>query len=153
MKVACDLGQPAVVGIEEELLIVLGKDILIDRVKQMVGHMVRQVMEKEGFVIDQGDVKIHSVPFSKGTRYKRPDWHPVHVFRNSGDPRDLCFTDTRTGDKLPALAGKSTWRYWTSFSTALRGSIAFGVKPSELRQEIMKRGYVRQLAKRMLRAG
>lgn len=108
MEVASDLGQPAVAGIEEALLDEFGEDVLPDRVKQMIGHMVRQAMEREGFIVDQSDVKINSVPFSKGTRYRRPDWYPVHVFRSSANARDLCFTDTRAGEKLPSSPSGDT---------------------------------------------
>src|SRR5271155_3682537 len=83
MEVASDLGSPAVAGIEERLLKEFGDKVLPDRVKQMIGHMVRQIMEHEGFVVDQNDVKMGSVPFSKGTRYKRPEWYTLHVFRSS----------------------------------------------------------------------
>lgn len=152
MEVASDLGQPAVAGIEEALLGKFGEDVLPDRIKQMIGHMVRQAMEREGFIVDQSNVKMNSVPFSKGTRYRRPDWYPVHVFRSSIDPRDLCFTDTRAGEKLPALPSGAKWRYWTSFSTTLRGAVAFGISPRDARVEVKKRGYARSRLERMLRA-
>jgi hypothetical protein len=109
-------------------------------------------MERDGFIVDQSDVKMNSVPFSKGTRYRRPDWYPIHVFRSSIDPRDLCFTDTRAGDKLPALPSGAKWRYWTTFSTSLRGTVAFGISPRNVRTEVKKHGYVRRPLGRMLRA-
>jgi hypothetical protein len=152
MEVASDLGQPAVAGIEEALLRQFKDDVLQDRIKQLIGHMVRQAMELRGFVVDQNDVKMNSVPFSKGTRYRRPDWYTLHVFRSSVDPRDLCFSDTRTGDKLPDCSGGGKWRYWSSFSTSLRGTVAFGIRPQEVREEIKKRGYARRRLERMLRA-
>ena len=152
MKIASDLSQPAVAGIEEALLDKFGEAVLPDRIKQTIGHMVRQAMEREGFIVDQNDVKMNSVPFSKGTRYRRPDWYPVHVFRSSIDPRDLCFTDTRAGKKLPASPNGAKWRYWTTFSTTLRGAVAFGISPREVRAEVKKRGYARRRLERMLRA-
>jgi len=152
MAVASDLGQPAVAGIEEMLLQNFGEEVLPDRIKQLIGHMVRQVMEREGFIVDQNDVKLNSVPFSKGTRYRRPEWYPVHVFRSSKDPRELCFTDTRAGDKLPTGPVGGKWRYWTTFSTALRGAVAFGIKPQEVREEVKKRGYARKRLERIMRA-
>ena len=39
----------------------------------MIEHMVRQVMERRGFVVDQMEVRMNSVPFAKGTRYRRAD--------------------------------------------------------------------------------
>src|ERR1700730_7296491 len=80
MEVASDLGSPAVAGIEEKLLEKFREKVLPDRTKQMIGHMVQKIMEDRGFVVDQSDVKIGSVPFSKGTRYKLPEWFPLHVF-------------------------------------------------------------------------
>ena len=148
MKVASDLGQPAVAGIEEALLDQFGKDVLPDRIKQMIGHMVRQAMERKGFIVDQGDVKMNSVPFSKGTRYRRPDWYPVHVFRSSANARDLCFTDTRAGEKLPPSPSGAKWRYWTSFSTTRRGAVAFGISPRDVHAEVQKRGYARRRLER-----
>src|SRR6266403_1165846 len=152
MEVASDLGQPAVAGIEEQLLERFGAEVLADRIKQMIGHMVRQAMEREGFIVDQNDVKMNSVPFSKATRYRRPDWYPVHVFRRSDDPRDLCFTDTRAGEKLPTIGSSSKWRYWSSFSTTLRGVIAFGISPREVREEVRVNGYARRRLERAVRA-
>jgi hypothetical protein len=95
---------------------------------------------------------MNSVPFSKGTRYRRPDWYPVHVFRSTLDARDLCFTDTRAGEKLPAPPAGAKWRYWTSFSTTLRGAVAFGISPRDVRTEVKKHGYARGRLERMLRA-
>lgn len=152
MEVASDLGQPAVAGIEEALLKKFDSAVLSDRIKQMIGHMVRQIMEREGFIVDQNDVKMNSVPFAKGTRYRRPDWYPVHVFRSDQDPRDLCFTDIRMPDRLPSVRGGAKWRYWTTFSTTLRGVIAFGISPREVREEVKKHGFVRRRLQRLLRA-
>lgn len=152
MEVASDLSQPAVAGIEEALLKKFGDKVLEDRIKQLIGHMVRQAMEQRGFIVDQNDVKMNSVPFSKGTRYRRPDWYTLHVFRSTADPRELCFVDTRSGDKLPPAPAGASWRYWTSFSTTLRGAVAFGIKPSEVRDEVRKKGYARRRLERMLRA-
>lgn len=152
MEVASDLGQPAVAGIEEALLKEFGDAVLADRIKQLIGHMIRQVMEQSGFVVDQQDVKLNSIPFSKATRYRRPDWYTLHVFRNSADPRELCFTRSRSGLKLPDAPGQGKWRYWSTFSTELRGIVAFGVNPTELRDEVKRHGYARRRLERTLRA-
>jgi hypothetical protein len=151
MEVASDLGQPAVAGIEEALLQKFGEAVLADRIKQMIGHMVRQVMEQTGFVVDQHDVKLNSIPFAKATRYRRPDWYTLHVFRNSADSRELCFTQSRSGEKLPTTPGLGKWRYWNTFSTTLRGAVAFGVDPRELREEVKRQGYARRRLERALR--
>ena len=152
MEVASDLGHPAVAGIEEKLLAEFGEKVLGDRIKQMIGHMVRQAMEREGFILDQSNVNIGSVPFSKGSRYRRPDWYQLHVFRNSADANDLCFADIRTNEKLPSLPNGAKWRYWKSFSTTLRGVIAFGISPRDVRAEVKKHGYARRRLERWPRA-
>ena len=86
LETASELGKPAVEGIEEQLLEEFREDVLADRVKQMVGHMVRQILEQRDWVLDQSDVKVQSVPFTKATRYRRPDWITFHAFRNTSDP-------------------------------------------------------------------
>ncbi|MCZ7583362.1 MAG: hypothetical protein M5R36_08550 [Deltaproteobacteria bacterium] len=41
-----------------------------DRIKQMIGHMIRQVMEKQGYQYDQPSVRITSRDFFRsGSRY------------------------------------------------------------------------------------
>jgi len=152
MEVASDLGQPAVAGIEERLLEKFGEAILPDRIKQLIGHMVRQAMESRGFIVDQNDVKLNSVPFSKATRYRKPDWQTLHVFRSSSDPHELCFVDSRAGERLPAAPLGGRWRYWNSFSSSLRGAVAFGINPQNVRDEVKAQGYARSRMERMLRA-
>jgi hypothetical protein len=152
METGSELGHPAVASIEERLLEEFGKDVLEDRTKQMLGHMVRQIMEKRGFVIDQQNVTIGSVPFSKGTRYRRPTWYRVHVFRNSKDFRDICFSAVRTGAKLPNI-GNGKWQYSSSFATRLRAAIAFDIQDFDaLRKELEEKGFKRGHQARILRA-
>ncbi len=74
LETASQLSKPAVEGVEEQLLAEFREEILADRVKQMVGHMVRQILEQRDWVLDQTDVKVQSVPFSKAARYRRHDW-------------------------------------------------------------------------------
>lgn len=152
MEVASDLGSPAVAGIEEKLLEKFGAEVLPDRVKQMIGHMVRKIMEDEGFIVDQSDVKMGSVPFSKGTRYKRPEWFPLHVFYSTVDPRQLCFTQSRAGAKLPPEPNGGKWRYRTTFSTTLRGVIAFGIAPNAVREQVKATGYYLHRQERILKS-
>lgn len=150
MEIASELGQPAVAAIGEAALKMFGETMLDDRIKQVTGHMVRQVLERRGFVVDQSDVKINTVPFSKGTRYRRPEWFTVHVFRNSKDARDLCLTDRRDVEGLPVPADDGRWRYWTTFSSSLRASIGFGVRLDEIKELIHSRGFVRHRLLRVL---
>ena len=143
MAVATDLGTPAVRGIEEALLERFGAEILDDRIKQMIGHMVRQVMERRGFIVDQMDVKLNSIPFAKATRYRKKDAYQVHVFRNTLDGRDVCMTATRKPRNLPGLERGGRWRYWRSFRTELRGRVAFGMDLREIGAGVEANGYTR----------
>jgi len=152
MEVATDLGVPAVAGIEESLLKRFRGDVLENRTKQMVGHMARQVMERQGFVVDQMEVKMNSIPFAKATRYRRTDTYQVHVFRNTSDGRDLCMTGTRSPQCLPNLGAGRRWRHWRSFRTKLRASVAFGEDLDELRGAIEQDGYRRVRLGRILRS-
>lgn len=151
MEVATDLGAPAVAGLEEGLLRTFGEDVLDDRTKQMIGHMVRQVMERRGFVVDQMEVRMNSVPFAKGTRYRRADAYRVHVFRNTRDGRDLCMSDSRSPRGLPDPGPGGRWHLWRSFRTALRAQVGFGVGLDEVRAAIAANGYFRTRISRVLR--
>jgi hypothetical protein len=150
METASDLGHPALAGVEEDLIRRFEAAVLEDRTKQMIGHMVKQIMKHCGYVVDQNDVKMNSVPFSKATRYRRPEWLPVHVYRNSGDPRDLCFGPRRSAERFPRLNNQNKWVYWSTFSTDLRGSVAFGVRLSELRKQFEASGFHRRHLERSL---
>ena len=153
MKTATYLSKPAVSGIEEMLLDKFKEEVLDDRVKQMIGHMVRQIMEAIGYVVEKRNVIIGYGLFSKGTRYTRPEWQRLHVFRSSKKPRKLCFTATRDTKALPSLEDDGKWRFWTSFSSILHGHIVFGINVEEVRQEVAKNGFALRVWERFLRAG
>lgn len=149
LETASELSKPAVEGIEEQLLAEFREDVLADRVKQMVGHMVRQILEQRDWVLDQTDVKVQSVPFSKAARYRRPDWITFHAFRNSSDPRDVVITDRR---KNPTLPTGSRWIFYATFASPLKAAVAFGISDiKQLRQQIHLHGYQRVRTERMLR--
>lgn len=149
LETASELNKPAVEGIEEQLLAEFREDILADRVKQMVGHMVRQILEQQGWVLDQADVKVQSVPFSKAARYRRPDWVTFHAFRSTSDPRDVAITDRRQNAPLPA---DTRWTYYATFASPLKAAVAFGVRDiRQLRQQVHTHGYQRVRIERMLR--
>lgn len=151
MEVATDLGAPAVAGIQMGLLRRFGEDVLDDRIKQMLGHMVRQIMERRGYVIDQSEVRLNSIPFAKGTRYRRSDAYQVHVFRNTGDGREVCMSDSRTPQVLPDPDPGARWRLWRSFSTPIQARIGFGVELERVRAAIAASGYFRTRVGRVLR--
>lgn len=74
MDTATYLGRPAAEGVEPLLLHTFGKVVKESRVKQMIGHMIRQVMEANGYVVDQGGVRIRNeLVFMSATRYKKPE--------------------------------------------------------------------------------
>lgn len=149
LETASQLSKPAVEGIEEQLLAEFREDILADRVKQMVGHMVRQILEQQGWVLDQADVKVQSVPFSKAGRYRRPDWVTFHVFRSTSDPRDVVITDRRQNAPLPA---DTRWTYYATFASPLKAAVAFNIRDiRQLRQQVHSHGYQRVRIERMLR--
>jgi hypothetical protein len=136
LETASELGKPAVEGIEEQLLAEFREDVL-------------QILEQRDWVLDQSDVKVQSVPFSKATRYRRPDWITFHAFRNSSDPRDVAITDRRQNAPLPADA---RWTYYATFASPLKAAVAFGVRDiRQLRQQVHAHGYHRVRIERVRR--
>ncbi|HHE38064.1 MAG TPA: hypothetical protein ENL20_05775 [Candidatus Cloacimonetes bacterium] len=76
METATRLKRPAVEGIAEELKIQFHQDLNnLDkseflRVKQMIGHMVKQVMNSRKYDVYMKNVRVISTDlFTKGTRY------------------------------------------------------------------------------------
>ncbi len=64
------LKRPAVEGLQPQLLASFGEEIKEDRCKQMIGRMVRQIMEHNGYFFDQSGVRIRSeLLFSSASRY------------------------------------------------------------------------------------
>ena len=149
LETACELSKPAVEGIEEQLLKEFREEILADRVKQMVGHVVRQILEQRGWVLNQTDVKVQSVPFSKAARYRRADWITFHAFRNTSDPRDVALIDRRQN---PALPTDARWSYYATFTSPLKAAVTFGIGDiRQLRSHVHAHGYQRVRVDRMLR--
>lgn len=72
METATYLGRPAVEPLSPGLEARFGKPAFEDRVKQMIGHMIRQIKERSGFRVDQAGVRITTTGnhFSSGTRYR-----------------------------------------------------------------------------------
>ena len=111
--------------------------------------MVRQILEQRDWVLDQTDVKMQSVPFSKAARYRRPDWITFHAFRNISDPRDVSITDRRQNASLPPDVN---WSYYATFASPLKAAVAFGVRDiRQLRQQVHAHGFQRLRIERMLR--
>ncbi|MER9875336.1 hypothetical protein [Mesorhizobium sp. M0195] len=55
-------------------------------------------------MLDQSDVKVKSVPFSKAARYCRPERITFYAFRNASGPREVAITDCRQKAPLPTDA-------------------------------------------------
>lgn len=75
METATYLERPAVEPLSPGLLQCFGNDVRQDRVKQMIGRMVRQILEGRGCRIDRQNVRIPAQAnmFASGTRYTA-DW-------------------------------------------------------------------------------
>lgn len=73
METAAQLRRPPLEAISPYLIGAFGEKALAPlRVKQMVGHMVRQVMENNGYCFDAGNVLCRSSTlFSRASRYKK----------------------------------------------------------------------------------
>lgn len=71
METATFLSRPAIEPLSPLLVERFGSRISNDRLKQMMGHMVRQIMEQRGYRLQQGNVKISSNNniFSRASRY------------------------------------------------------------------------------------
>lgn len=80
METATRLKRPAVEGVAEELLIKFKDEfdsldkLVFLRVKQMIGHMTKQVMAAHGYQVYMKNVLVLSTNlFSKGTRYAKEE--------------------------------------------------------------------------------
>lgn len=75
METATYLSRPAIEPLSPFLLDRFGPSIRRDRIKQMMGHMVRQIMERQGCHLQQSNVKIARADniFSRASRYTRSE--------------------------------------------------------------------------------
>jgi hypothetical protein len=75
METATYLFRPAIEPLSPFLQAKFGPSIRRNRLKQMMGHMVRQIMEHRGFHLQQGNVKITRPGniFASASRYARLD--------------------------------------------------------------------------------
>ena len=66
------LQKPAIEGLQPHLLAKFGDEIRPNRWKQMMGRMVRQIMESRGYQLDQTGVRIRVGDlFTSFARYKK----------------------------------------------------------------------------------
>jgi hypothetical protein len=72
MHTATDLERAAVEPLSAGLVAEFGPEIGEDRTKQMIGHMVRQIMEATGYELDRHGLRIaRNGLFTSGARYRR----------------------------------------------------------------------------------
>ena len=72
METASELGQPAVAALATRLVARFGAEVRAHRVKRMIGHMARQVMERHGFELESKNLRVTVGDlFHRGSRYRR----------------------------------------------------------------------------------
>jgi len=70
METACQMGKPAVEPLSESLLERFGEKVQDNRVKQMIGHMVKQILLGRNYIIHSQNSRVSSGGlFNKGTTY------------------------------------------------------------------------------------
>lgn len=153
MVTASDLGQPALKPLEDILLSEIGDVITDDRMKQMAGHMVRQIMEDQGFEHDVDGIKLASAPFYKASRYRRVDHNKIvlHLFRDSGNPKKLALADNSDGEKLPPPTVGKRWSYYNTISSPLKAQVGFGFDLKVAAKAVEEHGYFLHDRPRVLR--
>ena len=57
LELATDLGHPAAEGIGDKLLEEFGDSVRNERMKQAIGHMVRSIMEANGYILEAKGLK------------------------------------------------------------------------------------------------
>ena len=88
MKLLSRMNVPAVVDLDtdaEDIWNVLDASRgigLLDQVKQMIGHQIRQIMESNGYEHVRNKPLKTSWIFASGALYQHPDWRPFYVHRN-----------------------------------------------------------------------
>lgn len=66
------LKKPALEGLQPQLLQAFGMVLVSDRYKQMIGRMVRQIMEHRGYALDKTGVRTRvGKLFTSAARYKK----------------------------------------------------------------------------------
>lgn len=75
MEVASYLRRPAVEALSPFLVAAFGPEIGRRTTKQMIGHMIRQVLEHRGYHLDRNNVRIHRPGnvFFSGSAYRLPE--------------------------------------------------------------------------------
>lgn len=88
MQTATDLEQAAVEPLGPELLECFSAWVNDERVKQMIGHMCRQIMNRLGYEIDRPGLRImRESLFTTAARYRRPEQHRNRTMTITRDQR------------------------------------------------------------------
>ena len=71
MELATEFGKTAAESVSKPLLDKFGDDVKVPRVKQMIGHMIRQIMEQRGYEMGSQNVVVNIKRlFTKASKYK-----------------------------------------------------------------------------------
>ena len=71
MELATEFNKTAAESVSKPLLDKFGSDVEVNRVKQMIGHMIRQIMENKGYEMGSQNIKVTIKRlFSKASKYK-----------------------------------------------------------------------------------
>jgi hypothetical protein len=87
METATYLNRPAMEAVIPSFRLRFGSVAFDDQVKRMTGHMVRQVMEANGYELDRMGVRITAADkgFTTAARYKRANKRNDHAGRANVD--------------------------------------------------------------------
>lgn len=155
METAVSLGKPPVEAIEEPLLREFQTYVLEDRTKQMIGHMVRQILENRGFVVSVSNAKItNGAPFSRATKYRNPQDITLHVHFDAKDHNRIALTLDKDAKSLHEAAKQlgEKWIYEKSFKGPLRGCIVYNLQDmNKALVEIRDKEYYIYKRKRLLK--
>jgi hypothetical protein len=72
LQTAASMGRPPVEGLANVLIAEFGHEIAAPAVKQVIGHMVKQIMEALGYEVHKRRAKARSGFFSTGMSFRRP---------------------------------------------------------------------------------
>lgn len=94
METASFLDRSAVEPLGPILLDNFGEEVADDRHKQMIGHMVRQIMEAIDYNLVQKGATIPKGMFSTGARYQHPDERRDRSMRITREQREAWLQKT-----------------------------------------------------------
>lgn len=94
MEAASYLERAAVEPLGPVLLQEFGEDVAEDRIKQMIGHMVRQVLEALGYELVQKGMTVSKGMFSTGARYQQADEKRDRSMRITKEQREAWLART-----------------------------------------------------------